>query len=174
MSQWVPPSADFLADCQRSAVHLEMRDVYGVADEDADFAAWKAGHRHDPDDRESWWTPFLALVSDAVARGVEFRRARVASEPVSDCIRFEHSCTFQNIAAGEAVRWLPRWLTSDLLLPGNDLWIFDDQVVRFGLFSGDGAFRANVMESDPATAKRCADAFEAVWERAIPYGNYRV
>ena len=58
-------------------------------------------------------------VSEAVARGVEFCRARVVSEPVSDCIRYEHSCTFQNIAAGEAVRWLPRRLASDLLLPGH-------------------------------------------------------
>jgi len=174
MSQRVPPFAELLADCQRSAVHLEMRDVYGVANEDADFAAWKDGYRHDPADRDSWWYPFLTLVSDAVARGVEFRRARVVSEPVSDYIRFEHSCTFQNIAAGEAVRWLPRRLASDLLLPGNDLWIFDDRLIRFGLFSGDGAFIENVTDNDPATGKRCADTFEAVWERAIPHAPYTV
>lgn len=174
MSQKVPPFAEMLAECQHSAVHLEMRDVYGVAEEDQDFAAWKAGHRHDPANRAAWWNPFLTLVSEAVARGVEFRRARVVSEPVSDYIRFEHSCTFQNIAAGEAVRWLPRRRASDLLLPGNDLWIFDDSVVRFGLFSGDGAFLENAVSDDPAVVKRCADAFETVWERATPHESFRI
>jgi len=172
--QKVPSFAEMLAGCRHSAVHLEMRDVYGVAEEDADFAAWKAGYRHDPADRASWWHPFLTLVSDAVARGVEFRRARVVSEPVTDYIRYEHSCTFQNIAAGEAVRWLPRAQASDVLLPGNDLWIFDDRVIRFGLFSGEGAFLGNVLEDDPATVKRCTEAFEAVWERATPHEVYQV
>ncbi|WP_370468410.1 DUF6879 family protein [Streptacidiphilus sp. P02-A3a] len=151
-----------------------MRDVYGVAEEDADFAAWKAGRRHDHADRESWWSPFLTLVSDAVARGVEFRRARVVSEPLTDYIRYEHSCTFQNVAAGESVRWLPRHRASDLLLSGNDLWIFDDQVARFGLFSGDGAFLEHQLNDDPQVVKRCADAFGAVWDRATPHEDYRI
>ncbi|MFI9271742.1 DUF6879 family protein [Kitasatospora sp. NPDC052896] len=174
MLQKVPPFAELLADCQRSAVHLEMRDVYGVAEEDADFAAWKAGYRHDPLDRTSWWNDFHSLISSAVARGVEVRRARVVSEPVSDYIRYEHSCTFQNIAAGEMVRWLPRRLASDLLMPGNDLWIFDDQLIRFGLFSGDGAFVSHAMEDTPDAVKRCAAAFETVWERAIPHDDFRI
>jgi hypothetical protein len=66
-------------------------------------------------------TPFHQSVADAVARGVTVRRARVVSEPVGDYIRYEHACTAQNIAAGEDVRWLPRRLASDLLIPGNDL-----------------------------------------------------
>ncbi|KJY28348.1 hypothetical protein VR45_32670 [Streptomyces sp. NRRL S-495] len=174
MSPKVPTFAELLADSRRSAVHLEMRDVYGVEEEDADFAAWKAGHRHDPDDRASWWNPFLTAVSEAVARGVEFRRARVVSVPVTDYIRYEHSCTFQNIAAGESVRWLPRRLTSDLMLPGNDLWLFDGRVAKFGLFSGDGSFLGNEMSDDPEVVKRCVDAFEAVWERGIPHQDFEV
>lgn len=174
MSQKVPPFAEMLAKCQHSAVHLEMRDVYGVAEEDHDFAAWRAGYRHDPADRAAWWNPFLTVISEAVARGVEVRRARVVSEPVTDYIRYEHSCTFQNIAAGEAVRWLPRRHASDLLLPGNDLWILDSSVARFGLFSGDGAFLGNELNEAPTVVKRCADAFEAVWERAVPHEDFRI
>ncbi|MEU9075542.1 DUF6879 family protein [Kitasatospora sp. NPDC048538] len=174
MPQRVPTFAELLAASRHSAVHLEMRDVYGVAEEDADFAAWKAGHRHDPDDRASWWNPFLATVSEAVARGVEFRRARVVSVPVTDYIRYEHACTFQNVAAGESVRWLPRRLASDLMLPGNDLWLFDGRVAKFGLFSGDGSFTGNVMSDDPEVVKRCVDAFEAVWERGIPHQDFEV
>ncbi|MEV4037663.1 DUF6879 family protein [Streptomyces umbrinus] len=160
--------------CRRSAVHLETRDVYGVTDEDEDFAAWRAGRRYDLADRSSWWNSFHDIVADAVGRGVVMRRARIVSEPVADYIRFEHSCTPQNIAAGEDVRWLPRRLASDLLIPGNDLWIFDDQLIRFSLFSGDGAFVEDVMEDAADVVKRHVEAFEAVWTRAIPHEDYRI
>jgi hypothetical protein len=174
MSQKVPPFAELWADTYRSAVHLEMHDVYGVAEEDADFAAWKAGHRPDPNDRASWWNDFLETVERAVSRGVVVRRLRVVSEPVSDYIRFEHACTFQNIAAGEDVRWLPRRRTSDLLLPGNDLWIYDGRLIRFGLFSGDGALVAHELEDAPDVVKRHVSAFELAWERAIPHADYEI
>lgn len=174
MPQQAPPFAELLAGCSRSAVHLEARDVYGVEEEDADFAAWRAGYRYDLADRASWWNPFHGLVADAVGRGVVVRRARVVSEPVSDYIRFEHSCTPQNLAAGEGVRWLPRRLASDLLLPGNDLWIFDGRLIRFSLFAGDGRFVEDVMSDAPDVVKRHSEAFEAVWERAVPHENYKI
>ncbi|SEO01156.1 DUF6879 family protein [Actinacidiphila rubida] len=174
MSQTVPPFADLLAQCQTSAVHLEMRDVYGVADEDADFAAWRAGHRHSLDNRAQWWNVFHDSVAKAVARGVVVRRARVVSEPVTEYIRYEHSCTFQNVMAGEQVRWLPRCLASDLLLPGNDLWLFDDRLIRFGLFSGDGAFVGHTLSDDLQLIKAVSDSFEAVWDRATPHDQYTI
>ncbi|GAA2374643.1 hypothetical protein GCM10010246_81930 [Streptomyces cuspidosporus] len=34
---------------------------------------------------------WVDLVSSAVARGVVVRRARIVSEPVTDCIRYEHA-----------------------------------------------------------------------------------
>ncbi|MFJ5731114.1 DUF6879 family protein [Streptomyces paradoxus] len=170
----VPPFAELLAGCKRSAVHLETRDVYGVAEEDADFAAWRDGWEYDLDDRSSWWNGFHDAVADAVSRGVVMRRARVVSEPVSEYIRYEHSCTPQNLAAGEDVRWLPRHLASDLLLPGNDLWIFDDRLIRFSLFAGDGRFVEDVMCDAADIVKRHAEAFEAVWERSIPHEEYRI
>lgn len=174
MPRSVPPFSELLAACERTAVHLELRDVYAVSDEDEDFAAWRAGFRHDPNDRATWWNPFLEGVAAAVARGVEIRRARVVSEPVTEYIRYEHASTFQNIAAGELVRWLPRSATNDLLLPGNDLWIFDEKLIRFGLFSGDGHFVEHVLEDEPLIVKQCAAAFEAVWARATPHAEYQV
>ncbi|MFF4754443.1 DUF6879 family protein [Streptomyces sp. NPDC002514] len=174
MPQRVTPFAELLAGCRSSAVHLEMRDVYGVAEEDADFAAWRGGWRYDINDRSSWWNGFHDAVADAVVRGVVMRRARVVSEPVSEYIRYEHTCTPQNIAAGEEVRWLPRRLASDLLLPGNDLWIFDDRLIRFSLFAGDGWFLEDVMEDAPDVVKRHAEAFEAVWSRAIRHDDYQI
>ena len=174
MQRSVPPFSDLLADCQLSAVHLEMRDAYGVANEDEDYAAWRAGHRYDLANRASWWNDFHDSIAAAVARGVVVRRARVVSEPVSEYIRYEHSCTPQNLAAGEDVRWLPRRLALDLMLPGADLWIFDGWLIRFGLFSGDGAFVGHILEEDPSLARVLSCSFEDVWARAIPHADYQI
>lgn len=162
-----------LAEAQRSAVHLEMRDSYML--DDPAFIAWQNGHRDDPQDRESWWRPWLEVVSEATARGVVMRRARIVSEPISDYIRYEYDGAFTNVAAGEDVRWLTRRRAADLALPGADFWLFDDETVIFNHFSGDGQWSEPGMDlrTDPAAAKLCSAAFEAVWERAVPHAEYR-
>jgi hypothetical protein len=161
-----------LACAHRSAVHLEMRDCY--MRNDPAFLAWQHGHRHDPDDRASWWRPWLDVVVEATCRGVVMRRARIVSEPISDYIRYEYDGTFTNVAAGEDVRWLPRRQTRDLAIPGVDFWVFDNQLVIFNHFSGDGQPAPPTMEpcDDPAVVALCASAFETVWQRAIPYVEY--
>jgi len=114
-------------------------------------------------------------VREHTARGVRFRRARVVSEPVSAYIRFEHEATAGlNVAAGEEVRWLPRRLASDLLLPGNDFWLFDDRLIRFHHFDGDGRIVEDELCDDPAVIAQVAIAFESVWERAVPHADYRL
>ncbi|MFD7283475.1 DUF6879 family protein [Streptomyces sp. NPDC059862] len=171
----VPPAfTDLLSSATRSAVHLEMRDSYAVDYEQGPFAEWRKGFRHDPADRASWWRPWLDLVQEAVSRGVVIRRARIVSEPVSEYTRFLYDGTFTNIAAGEQVRWLPRRRASDIALPGNDFWLFDDRVVRWNHFTGGGASAGGEVCDDPAAAKLCAEAFEAVWVRAIPHDQYEI
>ena len=75
---------------------------------------------------------------------------------------------WRNAAAGEDIRWLARHLATGLLLPANDYWVFDGQRAQFKYFSGAGKFLDTRLSGDPEIAKRCAAAFEAVWERAIP------
>lgn len=161
-----------LASTRHSAVHLEMRDSYML--DDPAFIAWQQGYRDDPDDRASWWRSWLDVVVEATGRGVVMRRARIVSEPISDYIRYEYDGTFTNLAAGEDVRWLPRRQTRDLAIPGVDFWVFDDQLVIFNHFSGDGQRAEPTMEpcDDPAVVALCASAFEAVWQRAIPHAEY--
>jgi hypothetical protein len=173
MPQNVPSFAELLRNTRDSAVHLEMRDVYGVSDEADDFEAWQAGRRIDWDNRAEWWHDFYAQVAAAVARGVRVRRARVVSEPVTDYIRYEHYITHANITAGEEVRWLSRRRASDIALPGNDFWLFDQRLVRFNHFTGTGQFIAQELEDDPAVVNLCSAAFEAVWKRAVPHEDYR-
>ncbi|WP_405618092.1 DUF6879 family protein [Streptomyces sp. NBC_01508] len=174
MSQSLTDFSDLIRSVRESAVHLEMRDGYGVDNEIEGFAAWQEGHRLDPDDRGSWWRPWLDLVQEVTAKGVVIRRARIVSEPVSDYIAFEHSGTFTNVAAGEQIRWLPRRSASDLALPGNDFWLFDGRLVQFNVFDGVGRWVHTDQTEDAAVAKLCASAFEAVWERGIPHEKYTV
>ncbi|MDH6131944.1 hypothetical protein P3T37_001318 [Kitasatospora sp. MAA4] len=169
-----PTFAELIRAAEHSAIHLEMRDSYGVNEEKEAFAAWRNGFRYDPADRASWWRPFLDLISETVDRGVVVRRARIVSEPVTEYIRYEHSGTFTNVAAGEQVRWLPRREASDIALPGNDFWLFDGRLIRFHHFTGDGAWSAYTYTDESAVAKLCADAFETVWERATPHEQYAV
>lgn len=162
-----------LAKAQRSAMHLEMRDSYML--DDPEFIRWQEGHREDPDDRASWWRPWLDVVQEATRRGVVMRRLRVVSEPISDYIRYEYDLTFTNVAAGEIVRWLPRSRGHDLLLPALDGWVMDEQTVILHHFTGDGQWSSTGMETfhDPALAKQYATAYEAAWQRAIPHEEYR-
>jgi hypothetical protein len=145
-----------------------MRDAYTPSD--PEFLDWKAGRPRPTPDSPGWYN----VVREHTARGVRFRRARVVSEPISDFIRFEYDSTAGlNIAAGEEVRWLSRRRASDLCLPGNDFWLFDDNLVRFHHFSGDGEIVEDQLCSDPAVITACAAAFEAVWGRAVPHAEFR-
>lgn len=167
---------DLLEAAQHSAVHLEMRDVYGVGDEADDFTLWLATGQRDADPGSAYWAPWVDLIQRTKARGVTVRRARVVSEPVTDYIRYEHAGTRVNVHAGEEVRWLPRHQAADLLLPGCDLWIFDGQQVLFNHFTGQGEWADPALELrvEPELVKQCADAFESVWDRAVPHDQYQI
>lgn len=167
----IPEFAELLADAGTSAVHIEMRDTYFS---NPRFEAWQAGARIAWDDRSSWWRPYHQSIADAVARGVTVRRARIVSEPVTDYIRWEHYQTRANLEAGEQVRWLPRHQAWDLLLPGTDLWIFDGRLMRVHHFSGEGEWISKELAETADVVGRHANAFERVWERAVPHDQYEI
>jgi hypothetical protein len=165
-----PPDFDRLfRSVARSAVHLEMRDDYGGSS--PAFAAWRERRPYDRSGPDAAWH---ALVGSVIERGAAVRRARIISEPTSDYIRFEYEVTpAANLAAGEQVRWLPRQMSSDLALPGNDFWLFDGAAVLFNYFSGDGAPAGTELRDEPAVVKLAASAFETVWDRAMPHEEFR-
>ncbi|MER8068021.1 DUF6879 family protein [Streptomyces sp. NPDC094034] len=169
----VPSFEELLSSAEHTAVHLEMRDTYAVAEEREDVARWSGGQWTVEDGRRSL-AGWLALVSTTAARGVVLRRARIVSEPVADYIRFEHFTTPLNIEAGEQVRWLPRRQALGIALPANDFWLIDGRLVRFNHFSGVGEAAEPEMSDDPAVAGLCASAFEAVWEKAVPHDEYKI
>jgi hypothetical protein len=164
----VPPFSELIAATTRTAVHLETRDAY--TPDDPLYLGWLEGKPVPEPALPDWYE----LVRAQVARGIRFRRARIVSEPLSPFLRFEHGMTSgMNIAAGEDVRWLPRRLTPGLCVPLCDFWVFDDRLVRFGYFAGNGTFLEHELSDDPEVVRTCAEAFEAVWLRAIPHADYR-
>ncbi len=51
--------------------------------------------------------------------------------------------------------------------------MFDNRLVRFTEFAGDGSWGPHSFTEDPEQVKRCTEAFEAVWERAIDHKDYQ-
>ena len=153
---------------ERSAWHMELRDVY--VPDDPDWLDWQAGNRFDPADR---WAGWSGLIRETVARGVGVRRLRIVSEPLSTYVRFEYDVTAaHNIAAGEDVRWLPRRQAAGLLVPASDFWVFDGRVVLWNHFAGDASWVGEEKADDPMLAKLCEASFEAAWGRAITHTEY--
>ncbi|PZG35150.1 hypothetical protein C1I98_27745 [Spongiactinospora gelatinilytica] len=71
------------------------------------------------------------------------------------------------------MKWLPWRQASDLALPGNDFWVFDDRLIRFHHFAGDGSILDDELCDDPSVIRLCTPAFDAVWERAIDHADYK-
>jgi hypothetical protein len=172
----MPPTnwADLFAEVQHSAAHLKMRGIYAAPSEDDPIARWEATGLADTDPDSDRWAGWSRIVRDAVARGVVVRRARIVSEPVTRCTRWLHAITLANLAAGERVRWLSRRDAVDLYLPGSDFWAFDQDLVRFGQFSGDGVSLEPLYRDEPEAIKFCLDAFEGAWSRAVPHEKYEI
>ncbi|WP_327091019.1 hypothetical protein OIE66_10450 [Nonomuraea sp. NBC_01738] len=123
-------------------------------------AAYSAVQLHGDDTDACRTDVWAALVAQAVTRGVVVRRVRVVPGP--------GSARGEPIVPGEQVRWLPRSLTSTLPLPGNPFWLFDDRMVRFSVFGGDGLWRCWQFTSDREVVALCATAFESAWSWAVP------
>ncbi|HZM77610.1 MAG TPA: hypothetical protein VFC19_17975 [Candidatus Limnocylindrales bacterium] len=161
---------ELLSRCTRTALKLELRDVYMT--DDPGYLAWLSG---DVDGAVASYANWTRTARAAVSRGVSMRRVRVISMPVTHYISFEHAITNQvNIAAGEVVRWLPRQFASSICLPGNDVWIFDDLVAQFYHFSGDGAYLGDEVTDTAEVVHQCADAFLTAWEHGIDHYEFNV
>lgn len=160
---------DLTASIQRSAVHLETRDAYGTTTELPHMARWAAG---EPDDL-GWLQGWCTKVRDHVANGRTVRRAKVVSEPLSDYQRWAYTLVGPMVDAGEDIRWVPRRSTSSTLVPGNDFYVLDDELVVFLHYAGSGLNIALTTSTDSADLDRCRTAFEQVWALSIPHRDYK-
>lgn len=164
---------DLLSSCGQSAFHLEMRDAYDADDERERFRAFMVAGRRDHEADYPQRRPWLEAIRRVTAAGVQVRRVRIVSEPVSDYIRFEHAGAGPTIESGEDLRWLPRRLAYGLMVPVNDLWLLDGHRVVFNNFDGNGRPLGQAMTDDPAIAELCRESFDAAWKVAIPHDEFQ-
>ena len=154
---------------RREALHLEMRDSYGTAAEIPHLGKWEAG---EPDDTD-WLQPWFDTVRAGVQVGKVFRRARIVSEPISDYQKWVLNDSRLFVEAGEDIRWVPRSRVSTVALPGNDFWLFDDQIVVFLIFAASGLVVDRQKTTDRTAIALCRTAFDAVWKLSIPDSEYQ-
>jgi hypothetical protein len=158
-----------LRSFERESVHLETRDAYGTTVELPHMAKWATD---EPDDL-AWLDGWCKTLRAHRAAGRSVRRARIVSEPLSDYQRWSYSIAHPMVDAGEDIRWVPRRLVSSIGIPGNDFYLFDDRVVVFLIYSGDGLNADYQLATDTADLRLCRTAFESVWKLAIPHGDYK-
>jgi len=149
---------------EHEAIHLETRDAYGTSVELPYMAKWAAG---EPDDLE-WLQGWCSKIRGHASHGRRVRRARIVSEPLSEYQRWSHSIADPMVEAGEDIRWVPRALVSEIGIPGNDFYLFDDRLAVFLLYEGSGLIKGKQASDDPAVIALCRKAFEAVWGLSIP------
>jgi len=154
---------------KREAIHLEMRDAYGTEVELPHLQKWLNG---EPDDTR-WLQAWFDTVRAGTQAGKMFRRARIVSEPVSEYQQWVLKDSHLFVAAGEDIRWVPRRMVSTVALPGNDFWLFDDELVIFLIFAGNGLVVNRLATAEPSVIQFCRSAFEAVWKLSIPNSDYR-
>jgi hypothetical protein len=159
----------FFMSFRREALHLEMRDSYGTAVEMPHLRKWEAGEPDDP----GWLQPWFDLVGAGTRAGKVFRRACIVSEPISDYQKWALKDTSLFIEAGEDIRWVPRSRVSTVALPGNDFWLFDDEVVVFLIFAASGLVVGHHASTDRGAIELCRTSFEEVWKLSIPHSEYR-
>jgi Family of unknown function (DUF6879) len=160
---------NLLTTFSHRAIHLETRDAYGTEVELPYMAKWFAGEPDDLDWLEGWCT----TLRRAVKAGKSVRRARIVSEPLSDYQRWSYSIAQPMVDAGEDIRWVPRKLVSSTAIPGNDFYLFDDRLVVFLLYTGNGLAAGKITSTDPADIQLCQSSFEAVWRLSVPHIEYK-
>jgi hypothetical protein len=57
--------------------------------------------------------------------------------------------------------------------PGNDFYLFDNRLVVFLHYSGDGLATDRVTSTDPDDIRLCRSAFNSAWKYAIPHDDYQ-
>ncbi|MFC4065258.1 DUF6879 family protein [Actinoplanes subglobosus] len=153
---------------ERTAFHLEVRDVYRTPEEAAPFQRFLDG---EPDDF-AWQRPWLELMREVTESGRSVRRLRVVPVPHVDYTRWLLSISGFNVEAGEEIRWLPRAAVRGLPVADDDFWLLDDRRVVFTLFEADGSGAGGAVTEDPAIVRHCVRVRAALWAAGTPHDDY--
>lgn len=161
--------ASYIRAAERSAVHVEVCDEYGMEDEDEPIVRWRrTGEIVETQGGRDW----CSMVRDLTERGVTVARVRVVTVPHSDYTRWLLDASSSNAAAGEQIRYLPRHgVVANI--PCDDYWLIDDRIVAFNTVDTDGRGVGLAVTSDPGIAELCTQAWHRLWDQGIDYHDYR-
>jgi hypothetical protein len=151
----------------RSAFRLEVQPVYTVTDERESFDEFLAGEPR-PVTEFAFYAAWLDKIRAATAAGKRVERVRVLEEPPTDYQRWEMWSGQYNIAAGEAIRYLPRSRALEVGLPvTDDWWLFDSQKLAVMRFSEHGEPLGGEILTDPAVVAQ----HRAWWDLAVVHSK---
>lgn len=153
----------------RHLLKLELRDNY--ASDAATFQVWRDSGA---EAARGTLRAYAEQVRAQVASGRVSRRVKVISEPPSEYMRHAYDVAGLLVDAGQDIRWLPRTATSDLFLPGNDMFVLDGHAVMFNVFDGADEWTVTQYDDGPEFVAQCVEAFEAAWKRSVPHREYRL
>jgi hypothetical protein len=140
-----------LASFERSAFHLETRDVYALGYERADFELFLAGAPRPPSEVD-WWRPWLDQMTRLVREGKQISRVRILAEPPTGYQQWMIWSTPWHAAAGEEIRYMPRSMAERVGLPlEHDWWLLDDERVIATWFTDGGEIHEKFLITDPAS-----------------------
>jgi hypothetical protein len=151
-----------------SAWRLEIQGVYDEPEEREPLRRFLAG---EPDDL-AWMADWFEWIREITLAGKAFGRVRVVTDPLTSYQRFELGrLTPPALAAGEDIRVLTAGRASELQLPTEDFWLFDDVRVAVMHFGSDGVAGVDLLE-DPKAVQPYRDARQRAWDAAIPFHQW--
>lgn len=159
---------ELLQQCRTELFRVEVRDTYGVPDEDEAFQKFL---NNEPFDYRAWFQDWYDIVREFTERGVSISRVRVVTVPHSDYQRLGLMITALNQEAGEDIRYLNRGEAGEVST--DDYWLIDNERVAFSLVDKDGMDTGRVsVTTDPRIVGFCRSEKERLWLLATPYTEY--
>ncbi|MEV3847909.1 DUF6879 family protein [Streptomyces microflavus] len=152
------------AEFQHAAFRLETRRGYTTDREGERYKAFMRGIDPPPVPDNPWNTN----VREKAAQGAHFSRVRIVDDPPTDGQRFLMATAASNVAAGEDIRVLSRFVAESVGLPDYDFWLFDSHtLVRMHIDDTDTTVGVEVTE-DPAAVLAACRARDTAWPLATP------
>ncbi|TCP50131.1 hypothetical protein EV191_108220 [Tamaricihabitans halophyticus] len=151
---------------QRSAFRMETQPVYTMEAEQDELRQFLAGEPIPQGFNAGWHNE----VRGNLAAGKTMTRLKVVRRPFTDYTRFLFGWAIPgNVEAGEDYRILD--LTdSELAIPNQDFWLFDDETVALLNFNEDGTLQSRELAQEVAPYLEWRDI---ALRESVPFGDYR-
>lgn len=154
---------------RRSAFRMETHQTYTIPSERDSVRRFLAGQPKPVDHNAGWH----ATVRANVAGGKSMQRLKVIRRPFSDYIRYHLAWSIPgNVQAGEDYRILELTDRSELGIPEQDYWMFDDQTVALLNFNPDGTLAGREL-ADPSDLEQYRKWRDLALSEAVRFVDYR-